>query len=250
MIFYRLESGNSYFFKFRSKYCFFALCRDSTITIEFETIKCIAKSQIMQIMRYKVLRELKLRRKKEREAQRSLPAVRSQFFGNCRGTSSETLMWDLDIESRRSNEEWKLDRIIDLDEWPKFDQRGPYWTTRGRTGSSVGKIFKNTRGSCRPRPPPLPLFSLGSLFIYLLLFRGPRIFFLPLGRPSAATEGAAKMQDLWGGVRPEKRKKDAHTVRRQARDDPRWNGGYTREEGRRTENREEIEGTHHPGVMA
>jgi len=85
---------------------------------------------------------------------------------------------------------------------------------RRRTGSSLGKIFKNTRGSCRPRRSTPPHFFLGSLFIYLLLFRGRRIFFLPLGRPSAATEGAAKIQDLWGGVRPEKRKKDAHTVDR------------------------------------
>jgi len=107
--------------------------------------------------------------------------------------------------SRQSNEEKKHDRIIDLDEWPKFDQRGDqrgHVGRRGRTGSSLGKIFKNTRGLRRSRrsPPPfLLLFFLVSLFIYLLPFFGALgFFFLPLGRPSAATEGAAKMQDPRG----------------------------------------------------
>jgi len=43
------------------------------------------------------------------------------------------------------------------------------------------------------------------------------------------------MQDLRGGVRPEKRKKDARAVRRQTRDDPSRSGGCAREEGRRME---------------
>jgi len=167
-----------------------------------------------------------LRRKKEnkRFTGGDSPAVRSQFFGNWRGTSPETLMWDLDIErsSRRSNEEWKLDRIINLDEWSKFDRRGrsAILDDEGQ-GPRSGKFSRTHVVHVAPGAPPLPLFFLRSLFIYLLLFRGPRIFFLPLGRPSAATEGAAKMQDLWGGVRSEKRKKDARTVRRQTRDDPR-----------------------------
>jgi len=81
--------------------------------------------------------------------------------------------------SRQGNEERKHDRIIDLNEWPKFDQRGDqrgHVGRRGRTGSSLGKIFKNTRGSRRPRRPP-PLFLLlffSDHFLYTSsLFSGP-----------------------------------------------------------------------------
>lgn len=97
---------------------------------------------------------------------------------------------------------------------------------RRRTGSSLGKIFKNTRGLRRPRHPPLPsplpalFFSRIAFYVPPPFFQSPRIFFLPLGRPSAATEGAAKMHRTSGvGLRTEKMKKDARTVRRQTRDD-------------------------------
>lgn len=70
-------------------------------------------------------------------------------------------------------------------------------------GPRSGK-FSRTHVLLPRRPRRSPLFFLESLFIYTSsFFFGPRIFFLPLGRPSAATEGAAKMHDLRGGVSPE-----------------------------------------------
>lgn len=83
--------------------------------------------------------------------------------------------------------------------------------------------FSRTHVVCvAPGAPLSPIFFFPRITFYIPppFFRGPRIFFLPLGRPSAAAEGAAKMQDPRGGVRPEKRKEDARTVRRQTRDDP------------------------------
>lgn len=120
-----------------------------------------------------------------------------------------------------------LDRIIDLDEWPKFDQRGRSAMLDGEEGQgprsekfSRTHVVRVAPGAPFSLPSfPAPFFSRIAFYIPPLFFRGPRIFFLPLGRPSAATEGAAKMQDLRGGVRPEKRKKDARTVRRQTSDD-------------------------------
>lgn len=100
----------------------------------------------------------------------------------------------------------KIDRT---DEWPKFDQRTNLF------GLCLGSVlshekFSRTHVVHRPRPRtpaffPLQIafykslsfsFSLRSFFPSFFFYSwGPRIFFLPLGRPSAATEGAAKMQD-------------------------------------------------------
>lgn len=96
-------------------------------------------------------------------------------------------MRDLDYRersSRRGNEERAADRIIDPDEWPKFDQRGdrPCWTTR-RTGSSLpGKFSRTHVVRVAPGAPLLPpssplVFFLGSLFMYLLPFFGALGFF-------------------------------------------------------------------------
>lgn len=103
-----------------------------------------------------------------------IDAIRHRRRANARSGYQER-------SSRQSNEERKHDRIIDRDEWPKFDQRGDqrgHVGRRRRTGSSLGKIFKNTRGSRRPRHPPslLPFsyFFFPDHFLYTSsLFSGP-----------------------------------------------------------------------------
>lgn len=153
-------------------------------------------------MHYRILQEqliTEIRMKKKMRGVETTPSCAESIFrkltrhvtGDVNGRSGYR-------SSFRSNEEWKLDRIIDLDEWSKFDQRGRSAILGDEEGQGPrsGKFLRTHVVHVAPGAPPLPLFSLGSLFIYLLLFRGPRIFFLPLGRPSAATEGAAKMQDL------------------------------------------------------
>lgn len=147
-----------------------------------------------QIMQYKILREQLNRATKDKrkwEARRSFPAVWSQFFGNWRGDANVRSGYR-EWSSCRSNRECRLDRIIDLDEWPKFDQRGRS-AILDDEGQGPRENFQEHTWFVSPPAPHLSHFFLGSLFIYLLLFRGPRIFFLPLGRPSAATEGEAKM---------------------------------------------------------
>lgn len=95
----------------------------------------------------------------------------------------------------------------------KGDDR-PCWTVKKDRVLARENFQEHTWFASPPAPPfPSPpflllFFSRIAFYIPPLFFQGPRIFFLPLGRPSAATEGAAKMQDLRGGVRPEKRKKD------------------------------------------
>lgn len=103
------------------------------------------------------------------------------------------------------------------------------------------------------RPPRAAFFSRIAFYVPPPFFRGPRIFFLPLGRPSAATEGAAKTQDSRGGVAGQRRGRRMRVRRRETTDEEmihRGTGGRAREGGRRMENREEIKGAHHPGVMA
>lgn len=98
-----------------------------------------------------------------------------------------------------------------------------------------------------PLSPPLAIpalfFSRIAFYVPPPFFQGPRIFFLPLGWPSATTEGAAKMHRTCGeGLRPKKTKKDARTVRRQTRDDlsnvkRRMHLGGKRTDGEQRENR-------------
>lgn len=87
---------------------------------------------------------------------------------------------------------------------------------RRRTGSSLGKIFKNTRGSCRPRRPTPPTF-FSDRFLYASSFFGALGFFsyplaghLPLrkGRPRCRIyeEGLGqkrgrRMSTRWNGRR-------------------------------------------------
>lgn len=180
--------------------------------------------KIMQLMRYRVLQEINwgMKRKEENERRRDHSQLcGGQFFGNWRGTSPETLMWDLDIESDRAaevDEEWKLDRIIDLDEWSKFDQRGRSAILDDEEGQGPrsGKFFKNTRGSCRPRRPTPPTF-FSDRFLYTSSFYGALGFFsyplaghLPLrkGRPRCRIyeEGLGqkrgrRMRTRWNGRR-------------------------------------------------
>lgn len=98
-----------------------------------------------------------------------------------------------------------------------------------------------------PLSPPLAIpalfFSRIAFYVPPPFFQGPRIFFLPLGWPSATTEGAAKMHRTCGeGLRLKKTKKDARTVRRQTRDDlsnvkRRMHLGGKRMDGEQRENR-------------
>lgn len=102
----------------------------------------------------------------------------------------------------------------------------PCWTMK-KDRVLIRENFQEHTWFASPPAPPFPspsfqlsFFSRIAFYVPPPFFRGPRIFFLPLGRPSAATEGAAKMHRICGvRLRPEKRKKDARTVRRQTRDD-------------------------------
>lgn len=118
-------------------------------------------------------------------------------------------------------------------------------------GPHSGK-FSRTHVVCVAPGIPSPLSPLFQLFFFSRIafyvpppfFRGSRIFFLPLGRPSAATEGAAKMHRTWrGGV--EAGEDEEGCVQWDGRREmicPTWNGGCTWEGRRRMENREKIEG--------
>lgn len=94
--------------------------------------------------------------------------------------------------------------------------QGPYSGKFSRT-----HVVRVAPGAPFPLPSvPALFFSRIAFYIPPPFFQSPRIFFLPLGRPSAASEGAAKMHRICGvRLRLEKRKKDARTVRRQTRDD-------------------------------
>lgn len=94
---------------------------------------------------------------------------------------------------RRSNEEWRLDRIIDLDEWSKFDQRGrpAILDDEEGQGPRSGKFSRTHVVRVAPGAPPLPLF-FSNRFLYTSSFFGALGFFyyplaghLPLrkGRP-------------------------------------------------------------------
>lgn len=100
----------------------------------------------------------------------------------------------------------------------------PCWTAKDRV--LTRENFQEHTWFASPPASPSPLHYSSSFFSRIAFyvpppfFQGPRIFFLPLSWPSAATEGAAKMHRTCGvGLRPEKMKKDARTVRRQTRDD-------------------------------
>lgn len=107
---------------------------------------------------------------------------------------------------------------------------------RGRTtGSSLGKIFKNTRGSRRPRasPPPSPLLSplarVFQLFFFFtdcflcassLFFRALGFFSYPLAGHLPLRKGRPRCAGPAGrGWRPRKTKKDAYSETAQTRDD-------------------------------
>lgn len=121
----------------------------------------------------------------------------------------------------------------------------PYWTTK--KDRVLGKIFKNTRGSCRPRRPTSPTF-FSDRFLYTSSFFGALGFFsYPLAGHLPLRKGRPRCRIYEEGL-GQKRGRRMRT--RQARDDSRWSRGCIREEGGRTENREEIEEAHHPGVIA
>lgn len=119
-------------------------------------------------------------------------------------------MRDLDIESGPEHNEERegRSRIIDLDEWPKFDQRGrsailddegqgplTRENFQEHTWFASSPLSPLPPSSLSPFLPVLLFFTDRFLYPSSLFFRGPRIFFLPLGRPSAVAEGAAKTQD-------------------------------------------------------
>lgn len=126
-----------------------------------------------------------------------------------------------------------------------------------RTGSSLGKIFKNTRGSRRPRRfPSLPSSTLLPTLFSQIAFYVPPPFFrarggalgffsyplaghLPLrkGRPRCRICGEGL-----GRRRGRRIRARARAVRRQTRDDPSRSGGWKPGRKEDGENTEEIEG--------
>lgn len=120
--------------------------------------------------------------------------------------------------SNQGNEEWKLDRIIDLDEWPKFDQRGRSAILDGEEGQGPrsGKFSRTHVVRVAPGAPPLLIF-FSYRFLYTSSFFGALGFFsyplaghLPLrkGRPRCriCEEGLGqkrgrRMRTRWDGRR-------------------------------------------------
>lgn len=142
--------------------------------------------------------------------------------------------------SRRNNEEWKHDRIIDLDEWPKFDQRGRSAILDDEEGQGprTGKFSRTHVVRVAPGAPSPPTFFLDR-FLYTSSFFGALGFFsYPLAGHLPLRKGRPRCRIYEEGL-GQKRGRRMRTRWNGRREMIRWRSkGCIREEGRRMEDRE------------